>query len=450
MLLICIQSKHNQINEGVRVMFKYLLTFAFVVGVSLVAVGSVNAESDVFPPSCAAYGYENSLSQGNDWINDYPFGPYPDTRGVLVSYPASIAADGIGDRSSIGPINVSIPAGTYDIQLVSFEDHVDSNGAPYDHNVLGQDQEQWYFVATFSDGSTYTSALTNDVPFTDNVTETNMGEIIFADDVVTIEMRHALYGQVDVDEAYHSVIPACFNYTEVVEDQLVLNPEIKLVKTAGMLADNEILNIKGPSETLFVYNITNNGDTYLSNIEIVDDFATVLDLSDDVLIDSQDCSELGEHLAPGEQVTCSVILDVNSSPHVNLAVVTANPVSSTGEDLADLQDVTDFDDAHVIFEEDGVVIGEIDIGETVEVCRDDIVVLVFSDELLVTDVLGDCSELNQVTDEDDSNDEGSVLGATTILANTGSPTAVLTGLGITLSSIIIAISRMSKKIVKLS
>lgn len=402
---------------------KKFLALAFVVGVFLVTGGNVQAAGDILPAECSTYGYDNSLEQNIDWVNDYPFGPWPDDRGVLVAYSSNYSTDGTGSRSYIGPISVNIPAGTYDIQLVSFEDHIDAAGNPTAHNIAGQDEEQWYFVATYSDGTTYTSAVTDDVPFNTNSNETNLGEIIFTDDVVSIEMLHKYHGILDEDELWHSVIPTCINYSEVVEiDPPVLSPEIQLVKLAGQAADGEVLDIQAPGEVGFTYIVNNTGDTYISDAFIMDDAGTPLDDSDDVIIDSATCPELAGPIAPTTgQVTCTFNLDVDFTPYVNIAMVIGNPTTEDGVDIESLDDVKASDDADVIYtiteeesEEEGEVLGEVDVVEPEE------------------------------PEEEVVEETGSVLGATTVLADTGISIVMTVLAGLTLIAISAALLKSTK------
>jgi hypothetical protein len=91
--------------------------------------------------------------------------------------------------------------------------------------------------------------------------------------------------------------------------------------------------------------VTNTGDTHLSNIRIVDDRGTV-GAGDDVIITSAQCPGLAGPLAPGGRVTCTANIMVTGDV-TNIATATGNPTDSNGNDLPDINDVSDTDNAVV-------------------------------------------------------------------------------------------------------
>lgn len=104
--------------------------------------------------------------------------------------------DGISDTA--GPFTISMPAGTYDITLHSFDDHVDHPGQ------TEQTQEQWYFTLD----SGYTSPVSSDVPddavsVIDNFPSETIGE------ASSITVHHLGQGNVN------SVSPMCVGFTTV-------------------------------------------------------------------------------------------------------------------------------------------------------------------------------------------------------------------------------------------
>lgn len=83
----------------------------------------------------------------------------------------------------------------------------------------------------------------------------------------------------------------------------------------------------------YCFVVTNTGDTHLNGIQISDNDLGIK-LSSDVL------------LAPGASVTLHVESTINGDL-VNTAVVTANPVNETGQDLPNVDDVSDDDTSEV-------------------------------------------------------------------------------------------------------
>jgi len=85
---------------------------------------------------------------------------------------------------------------------------------------------------------------------------------------------------------------------------------------------------------VYCFNVTNTGDTYLSDVKLND---VELVFSDDSTIDL---------LAPGESSLISFSTAI-ASDLVNSASVVGNPVTSSGGDLVGYPDVSDVDPSEV-------------------------------------------------------------------------------------------------------
>jgi len=126
-------------------------------------------------------------------------------------------------------------------------------------------------------------------------------------------------------------------------------PAIQLIKRAGTAADGDTYTISAPGGVLYTYDVTNIGDTHLSDITITDDAGTPGDASDDVTLTSADCPGLAGPLAPNGMVQCTLTLNVDEDT-VNMAGTVGNPTDENGNDIPGLPDVTDDDPAIVVLE----------------------------------------------------------------------------------------------------
>lgn len=104
--------------------------------------------------------------------------------------------DGISD--SAGPFAISMPAGTYEITLHSFDDHADHPGQ------TEQTQEQWYFTLD----SGYVSPVSSDIPDEANTAVDSFTGVINAD-ASAITVHHLGEGGIN------SVAPMCVGFTTV-------------------------------------------------------------------------------------------------------------------------------------------------------------------------------------------------------------------------------------------
>ncbi len=123
----------------------------------------------------------------------------------------------------------------------------------------------------------------------------------------------------------------------------LVSPNIQLVKTADNAADGDIDYINSGDDVVYHYAVTNTGDTYLSNIVITDDNGTPGDANDDFTV----CTIAGP-LAPNASASCDHTVSNVTADVTNTATATANPTDSNGNDLPDINDVSDNDDAVVV------------------------------------------------------------------------------------------------------
>jgi len=107
-------------------------------------------------------------------------------------------------------------------------------------------------------------------------------------------------------------------------------PSIRIVKTAGTAADGDTFIIGAPGNVLYTFDVTNTGDTFLSNLTITDDAGTPANAAE--TLTSADCPGLAGPLAPMGTVQCTLSLPVSGNT-VNTASTTGNPTEADGTDI---------------------------------------------------------------------------------------------------------------------
>ncbi len=134
----------------------------------------------------------------------------------------------------------------------------------------------------------------------------------------------------------------------------VPGPGVSIIKTAGDAADGDTYLFAGGDVT-YTYVVTNTGDSYLSDLIIVDDAGTPTDTSDDVMLTSTECADLAGPVAPEANVSCTTTLAVTVDT-TNIATVEGNPTLEDGTDIPSLDNPSDDDDADVVIAIPGISI----------------------------------------------------------------------------------------------
>lgn len=124
---------------------------------------------------------------------------------------------------------------------------------------------------------------------------------------------------------------------------------ISIVKTAGSAADGDTHTITQPDLVTFSYEVTNTGNTHLTDMTITDDAGTPDDASDDVTLTSAACADLAGPLAPAGTVTCTADIEVTQNA-TNVAETTGTPSDADGTPLPNVDPPTDTDDAVVVLQ----------------------------------------------------------------------------------------------------
>ncbi len=157
-----------------------------------------------------------------------------------------------------------------------------------------------------------------------------------------------------VDEAGNDLpVEAPTDTDDAVVD--IVAPAIEIIKTAGTALDGEVL-ITEAGTVAYSYEVTNTGETDLSNIVVVDDNGTPLDDSDDFIVGT-----IPGPLTPGVSETLTADIDVQSD-RTNIAVATGSSPEGT--------EVTDDDDAVVAIADPSLKIEKFTNGMDVETADD--------------------------------------------------------------------------------
>lgn len=177
----------RRIREGATKVLGAFLMVAGTVLVTAPALGAVDA-------GCGDYSYDFT---GTRLIND-------------------------GISTSAGPFAISLPAGTYDITLMSDDNH------PYPTYQTDQTQEQWYFELD----NGYVSPPTNDVPNDSEEMVTTFSEVEL-DAATTITVKHLLQGT-----SPNSVNVSCIGFTA--SDVSVLPPATTTTEAPAIAAPTTV------------------------------------------------------------------------------------------------------------------------------------------------------------------------------------------------------------------
>lgn len=124
----------------------------------------------------------------------------PLSGGVIVEFGKEIRSDRTEMQAQAGPVNVSLPAGTYRVTLVSSDDHT---ARPHGE----QPHEQWYLIFQSNGETVATSSSINDLPSNkDWLVEVVDSELVVPQDVTSLVAYHTVFP----DESNpNSITPIC-------------------------------------------------------------------------------------------------------------------------------------------------------------------------------------------------------------------------------------------------
>ena len=153
-------------------------------------VSNVNADVKAMPLT------QNNGCGVSEGVSVYFNDPIDPSSGKYLRTDKGIA------EASIGPLDIDLPAGRYQVVLTSFDHHSSDDGS-----AIPQENEQWYVIFEYDNGETAVSGITPDLPEDQDW----LRDVIVNHDlqltrrVVKITAMHAFYG----DPNYQSVYPVC-------------------------------------------------------------------------------------------------------------------------------------------------------------------------------------------------------------------------------------------------
>ncbi|MDH3607189.1 MAG: hypothetical protein OER12_09340, partial [Acidimicrobiia bacterium] len=126
--------------------------------------------------------------------------PLPTAPGVvIVDISEELMTAWNSEEASAGPVSVSVPAGTWDVYLVSYDDHSNKK-----HQA--QTKEQWTLQGRIGESVVFTTNATPDLSETTDVEYFGVGSITTTSAIDNVVALHAAYP--DTLEP-HSVAPLC-------------------------------------------------------------------------------------------------------------------------------------------------------------------------------------------------------------------------------------------------
>lgn len=130
--------------------------------------------------------------------------PFPGGEGVVVEISDQLMLAWQADRAMAGPVAVTLPAGSYLVELVSYDDHSNKS-----HQA--QLREQWYLEGwDAAGGVVFRTDATADLPENVDIKTFAVGIVEATSEVVGVKAFHAAYP--DPHEP-HSVAPLCARFT---------------------------------------------------------------------------------------------------------------------------------------------------------------------------------------------------------------------------------------------
>jgi hypothetical protein len=145
-------------------------------------------------------------------------------------------------KSTAGPVSFALPAGTWDVYLVSYDDHSNKT-----HQT--QLEEQWFLQGWLGESIVFTSPTTPDLPDTTDVKEFFVGSLTSAQAIDKVLAVHAAYPS----GAPHSVAPLCAAFYPTgtspvapVACPLPAGPGVVTISTEPLLAWDAATAMAGP------------------------------------------------------------------------------------------------------------------------------------------------------------------------------------------------------------
>lgn len=208
--------------------FTWFVGFSAIFAVIAVMHGSNAVVAQAAPLSCGA----------SDYVIEQPQ--------ILLSHDQGGAF--------IGPVAVSVPAGSYNLSTMSYEDHIGSNDPT-------QDNETWYFEGYNQSGDVvYTSPVTTDIPDDENYAFDDFGVVVIPE-LHAIRWVHNAYP----DPSYQSVFPSCIQFQEVGAQAQTIDCQITYdLKGLSVVAST---NLSAPINDL-VYNFGDGTEITISASDV--------------------------------------------------------------------------------------------------------------------------------------------------------------------------------------
>jgi hypothetical protein len=107
----------------------------------------------------------------------------PLTEGIVVDFGSEqIRSDQGESEATTGPVSFSLPAGTYDVVLVAFDDRS-----------KGQPNEQWFLEGRADEAVVFTSSPTPDIPDDSDLVVATVNQQVAVPDLTAVSGRHAAF-----------------------------------------------------------------------------------------------------------------------------------------------------------------------------------------------------------------------------------------------------------------
>jgi glucose/arabinose dehydrogenase len=175
--------------------------------------------------------------------------------------------------NSFGPLEVNIPSGTYNITLVSFDDHIEQ---PQEED---QTQESWFLQAENEKGDiVFESNAISDLPEAQNILEEHVEEHVeITQDITGLSARHVV--DVGESETAESIGPVCAAFDRRVDNGVpvptILDPTLRVRTVVSGLSQPTSMAFLGADDLLVLEKSTGRVQRVVNGII----HSTVLDLA---------------------------------------------------------------------------------------------------------------------------------------------------------------------------